>query len=320
MYTIPAMAAAISGAATKGVLLLRLLLLAIALFAVALFVWRRRHLPHRGRKCRSSATERRPTGFQSPKPPWVAKEVLRLKALMPEHGCRKVAEVFNHLYRAKCQMTVGHTFVAERLRGREAEILRLRQKLKHHVPRPLARNLVWAMDLTFVPTEAGMATVLGLLDHGTRACLALRQLQTKSSIALLRCLLDAVEAYGAPRALRTDNEAVFTSRLFRLGLLLFGIRHQRTAPLCPWQNGRIERFFRAFKEALAQWKEAAELPMELGADLAVFRGFYNFVRPHQHLGGRTPAMAWTGTAPSGRGRAAYVSEWGGALAGFLFPT
>ena len=32
-----------------------------------------------------------PKRFQ-PKPPWVTREVLRLKALMPDDGCRKIAD------------------------------------------------------------------------------------------------------------------------------------------------------------------------------------------------------------------------------------
>ncbi|MCP3994447.1 MAG: transposase family protein, partial [bacterium] len=61
------------------------------------------------------------------------------------------------------------------------------------------------------------------------------------------------ECFGKPRCIRTDNESVFTSVLFRLGLRLLGIRHQLTAPFAPWQNGRVERFFKTFKELARQW-------------------------------------------------------------------
>jgi transposase InsO family protein len=63
-------------------------------------------------------------------------------------------------------------------------------------------------------------------------------------------LAQAIRRYGKPRILRTDNEAVFTSRTFRLGLLLLGIRHQRIDAHCPWQNGRMERFFGTLKRKL----------------------------------------------------------------------
>jgi transposase InsO family protein len=53
---------------------------------------------------------------------------------------------------------------------------------------------------------------------------------------LILKLIEAIKRYGKPRIVRTDNEAVFTSKVFRFALL--GIRHQRTDPGCPWQNGR----------------------------------------------------------------------------------
>ena len=37
-----------------------------------------------------------------------------------------------------------------------------------------------------------------------------------------------------------------------LALRLMGIRHQRIDPHCPWQNGRIERFFGTLKPHLRQ--------------------------------------------------------------------
>lgn len=97
---------------------------------------------------------------------------------------------------------------------------------------------------------------------------------------------------GLPEYLRTDNEAVFISKWFRLGLLLLGIRHQRTEVACPWQNGRIERYFGTLKEKLNLLEvDSAE---DLKGSLNQFRFWYNFVRPHQNLDGRTPAELWQG--------------------------
>jgi transposase InsO family protein len=249
----------------------------------------------------------------------VRKEVIRLKALMLRNGCRKIAATFNHLHRERHGMTVGKSFVAQVIRSSQLEIVRRRRELKHRMPRRLAKNLVWAADLTQVGDErGGQRAILGLLDLGTRASLALRDMRTKSSIALLRELLDAIERYGTPRSLRTDNEACFTSRLFRFALLLLGIRHRPIAPFAPWQNGRIERFFRTFKEV--RWEAERSVHAEpLQSQLDVVRFWYNHVRPHEHLGGRTPAMAWAGQERP-KGRARFVSAWDHWLAGYYFPT
>lgn len=82
------------------------------------------------------------------------------------------------------------------------------------------------MDLTGKTDKSGKQhPVLGLVKHQSRACLTLQALRDKTSITPLRCLLDLIERYNAkPKFLRTDNEAVFTSYLFRFGMWLLGIR------------------------------------------------------------------------------------------------
>ena len=79
---------------------------------------------------------------------------------------------------------------------------------------------------------------------------------------------------------------MFTSRLFRWTLALLGIRHQRIEPHCPWQNGRVERFFGTLKAKLDRW--AVEGIEQLEPALDDFLDWYNHVRPHQHLGGQRP--------------------------------
>jgi transposase InsO family protein len=230
------------------------------------------------------------------KPAWVRREIIRLKALMRDGTCRAVAAVFNRRFAAARNMTVGKTFVADAIRRHQHEIAIARRRIKNAQPRRLPRNLVWAADLTGrASLDARTHAVLGILEHASRAVLRLEALQGKSSWALLARLADAIRRYGKPHALRTDNEAVFTSRTFRLGLFLLGIRHQRIDPHCPWQNGRVERFFGTLKRKLDRL--AVDSAGALNRDLGEFRFFYNHVRPHRNLGGATPAEAWAGIDP-----------------------
>jgi len=106
------------------------------------------------------------------------------------------------------------------------------------------------------------------------------------------------------------------SRCFRGVLWLAGIRHQRSDPSCPWQNGRIERLFLTLKEKLDRIE--VESFVALNAALGEFRGFYNCVRPHRHLEGRTPAEAWAGIDPFRQAvkREAWFEAWGGLLCGY----
>ncbi len=103
---------------------------------------------------------------------------------MPDYGCRKIAIVFNHLHRHRRKMTVGKTLVATVLRQRQHEIAAIRREIKHRRPKTMPPNILWALDLTYIGDCRRKRTVLGLLDHGSRACLALRNMRDKSSVAI----------------------------------------------------------------------------------------------------------------------------------------
>lgn len=252
------------------------------------------------------------------KPEWVRKEIIRLKALMRESGtCRAIEALFNRRFAQKRKMTVGKTFVSAVIRKSRYEIEVVGRQIKNAKPRPVPRNLIWGIDLTGKTTLDGKTRfVLGILEHASRAALWLEALENKSSWTLVLKLIEAIKHYGKPRIVRTDNEAVFVSRVFRFALFLLRIRHQRTDPGCPWQNGRIERFFGTLKEKLDRL--AVETLDALNTALTEFRFFYHHVRPHQNLNGRTPAEAWAGIDPfTTKIKGEYWFEaWDGLLKGY----
>ena len=265
------------------------------LYAISMRLWRWLgywlHPPRRRRSCNTRPITSRRRVFAQPKPKWVKQEVIRLKALMPKVGCRTVAHHFNRRWATRRDMTVSKTYVADTCRKHQYLIYETRRKLNHRVPRPMRRNRVWGCDLLTKTDQHGSPQVaLAILDHGSRACLRLQQLADKSSLRLLQELVQAVKRYGRPQFIRTDNEAVLVSRLFRFGLWFLGIRQQRIQPGCPWQNGRVERFIGTVKRELRQ--EALTGGVEFEHRLTSIRTWYNHDRPHDHLQGRTPAEVW----------------------------
>jgi len=161
------------------------------------------------------------------KPEWGKNQVLRLKALMPHTGCRKIADIFNRRFEFARHMTVGKTYVADTLRKYHYELAVLRRQIKNAKPKAVPKNLIWALDLTGKTTLDGQTKlVLAILEHGSRAALALEAVHSKPSWTLVGKLAAAIKRYGKHRIIRTDNEAVFTSRVFGFALFLLGIRHQ----------------------------------------------------------------------------------------------
>ena len=119
--------------------------------------------------------------------------------------------------------------------------------------------------------------------------------------------------------IRTDNEAIFTSRLFGFVLRQLGIRHRRSAPHAPWQNGRIERLFGSLKRVIDPMTLASGEALQ--SVLTAFAIWYNGVRPHPHLQGRTPLEAWHHIDPYAAPVAAPLlfNALGGRLTGIYLP-
>lgn len=251
-----------------------------------------------------------------PKPAWVKKEVLRLAALSGA-GCRTVQKLFNRIYSSSRKMTVSKSYVHYTVRQHRYEIEVLRRKLKHRPPRPVPRNHVWGMDMTGKMDVFGeVHPILGIVDHGSRKLLSLEVPLRRNAWTLLGHLFLAIGQYGKPRNIRTDNDAVFKSCVFRTILRLANIRQQFSTPGCPWMNGRIERLFGTLKEKLNQLKVAdAGTLIHLMMD---FRFWYNQVRPHQNLAGLTPHEAWHGIDPYARPPKSvqWFEAWDGLLRGF----
>ena len=49
--------------------------------------------------------------YSTQKPEWLKQEIIRLKARMPQAGCRSIADICNRRYAASRKVTVGKTFV-----------------------------------------------------------------------------------------------------------------------------------------------------------------------------------------------------------------
>ncbi|MFO8024495.1 MAG: hypothetical protein R6U90_05040, partial [Thiohalophilus sp.] len=167
---------------------------------IALVLTVRKHLPVYGRK---KAVESAARYCRFPrKPDWVAKELIRMKALMPHTGCRALAASFNRRFAGK--ESVSKSYVHGVLVNHRHEIALLRRNLKKRQPRSVPHNLIWGLDLTGKQDTSGTThNILGIVEHASRASLVLSGLKDKVSLTLLRHLLNAIEQYGKPKMIRT---------------------------------------------------------------------------------------------------------------------
>lgn len=242
------------------------------------------------------------------KPQWVVDKVIYLKAMMPNTGCGTIANTFNRLYAAKGE-TVSKTFVYEKLKANQYAVKILRRKLKHKKPKPIPVNQTWGMDLTQVKLNGQQKLVLGILDHGSRALLKLQRMNDKSSATILSELVEAFSQFGIPKNIRTNNEICFNSKLIKLSLKLLRVNKQTTDVACPWKNGRLERAFGTFKR---MWQQVTFPAVScIQHELATYQTWYNHVKLHSNLDGRTPEEVMLNKTP--KGEPIFVSAWASVL-------
>ena len=128
------------------------------------------------------------------KPTWVKDKVIYLKVHLSQYGCRKIAITFNKKYAHK-NISISKSYVYNVIKANNYEIIKQRKELKNQVPRPIPKNLIWSMDLTTINQQQ----IFGLIDNGSRALLSLQYLKDKSTINIIRAILNAIELYGKPK-------------------------------------------------------------------------------------------------------------------------
>jgi len=159
------------------------------------------------------------------------------------------------------------------------------------------RNGCWQFDAFATKLADGSSVaVFQLLDDCTRLEVANLAAPAETAQAALACFLTAVAAYGVPAMLLSDNGTAFTAaRHGRHGLLEqaaanLGCRTVQSRPYHPQTCGKNERAHQTCRQWLARRPTPTTLA-ELQHLLDEYRHAYNHERPHQALGGRTPAQA-----------------------------
>ncbi len=100
-------------------------------------------------------------------------------------------------------------------------------------------------------------------------------------IQFAEILTDNGPEYG-PRDSKKKAEHPFERMLTEMG-----IKHRYTRPYRPQTNGKAERFWRTMEEDLLR-ETTFEDVEELRKELEEYLYYYNHMRPHQALGGKTP--------------------------------
>ena len=160
-------------------------------------------------------------------------------------------------------------------------------------------NEMWQADIThWSLAGGGDVEILNMIDDHSRQFLASVARPTFKAADVADAFRSAVALHGAPASLLCDNGAVFTARprggkvLLQLEMERLGVVAKNSRPYHPQTCGKVERLHQTLKRYLVRQARAHTLP-ELQCQLDAFVHYYNAIRPHRALGGRTPLQAYS---------------------------
>lgn len=84
---------------------------------------------------------------------------------------------------------------------------------------------------------------LCILDDYSRLCCHIQWFLNETAEVLLHGLVQAFHKRGIPRALMTDNGSAMVAGETKNGLISLGVKHEKTLPYSPYQNGKQESFW-----------------------------------------------------------------------------
>ncbi len=157
-------------------------------------------------------------------------------------------------------------------------------------------NHVRCADITCIPVQRGFLYLVAIMDWASRHVLAWQLSNTLDAGFCTDALDEALARHGAPEIFNTDQGSPFTSFAFTGRLQAPGIRISMDGRGRCMDNIFIERLWRSLKYEAVSLHEIAD-GFTARRVIGEWIGFYNTIRPHSALGGRTPAEAYRGDTP-----------------------
>jgi len=152
-------------------------------------------------------------------------------------------------------------------------------------------NQVWSIDLTYIPMKHGHMYLTAIIDWHSRFIVGWALSDTLDTAPVIVALSSAMDKYGIPSIINSDQGTQFTSDAYINTLKENGIRQSMDGKARWVDNVIIERWFRSLKTECVYINEYAS-PRELRAGIGEYIRDYNDLRPHEGLGYETPAAVY----------------------------
>lgn len=164
----------------------------------------------------------------------------------------------------------------------------------------LNRNDLWQMDLKYLlvlpetkDRKAKQLYASVIIDDTTRFVVACRVYEKQDTWNVLESLRYAIERYGVPERIFTDNGSQYVSRHMSQVCAKLGIKRLRARPRAAESKGKVEvfnKYLDSFVEEVKLKRPKSVLEVQHYLDIWLKELYLN--KSHSALGGRTPQEAF----------------------------
>ena len=251
---------------------------------------RQEHQLSERRACRLTGQHRSTQRHQSQKRQieGLEERLLEHAAERPRFGYKRLTMLLQRDGFRVNHKRIYRMYMAQGLTVRRKKRNRASQAAREALPSAEAVNDCWSMDfLSDALTDGRALRVFAAIDDFSRRGVAMEFDVALPAERVTRALDEAIEAYGKPRRIRTDNGPEFTSRAFDAWCYANEIEHHFIRPGKPVENAFAESFNSRIRDEFLNQHCFRSLRhvRDLGAD---WREDYNAMRPHTSLGGLSP--------------------------------
>jgi len=153
-------------------------------------------------------------------------------------------------------------------------------------------NQAWSIDITYIKMSHGHMYLTAIIDWFSRKIVGWELNDTLDTVAVLKAVRSAVEHFGIPAILNSDQGSQFASDEYKNLLKELQIRQSMDGKSRWAENIMIERWFRSLKTELIYINEFRS-PRELRQAIRSYIEDYNSLRPHEALNYATPDQVFT---------------------------
>lgn len=235
-------------------------------------------------------------------PDWVQQEILRLEKEHPTMGALKVKQYFFRHHQLILSEKKIYFFLKEkgileeRNKSKKDEIKEHNRRFEY--PYPLAA--VQLDLLTVVLSNKSKIYLVTFIDDYSRYILLSQFIKTKTMNDVIRLLMQTIKLHGVMDTIICDKGSEFVSwqsfTAFEERLCELDIELIASGPDTPQNQGKIERWHQTYRNECEHVIGCFDSYVQAQYESDRFVNYYNYERPHQGIGGLTPADRYYGLA------------------------